>query len=181
MSQKLFPSQQPNEKIYVAAREHWFRLFIKFFIIFLLALVPLPIKFLVVNPLDVSASTNTILSLITQVYYIGLLVSTFLVWVLYYLNLHIVSEMRIVDIDQRGLLKHVVSELNLETIEDVSSDTTGLFGNFLNYGTVYVQTAGAVERFHFENIADPAKVANIILTLYERERKLDRPTPNPNI
>lgn len=181
MSHKLFPSQQPNEKIYVAAREHWFRLFIKFFIIFLLALIPLPIKFFVVDPLNVASETNTILSLITQVYYLGLLVSTFLIWVLYYLNLHIVSEMRIVDIDQRGLLKHVVSELNLETIEDVSSDTTGLFGNLLNYGTVYVQTAGAVERFQFENVADPAKIANIILTLYERERKLEHPTSNPNI
>jgi hypothetical protein len=178
---KLFPSQQPNEKIYVAAREHWFRLFLKYFIIFLLVLVPIPIKLFVVDPLDVSSNTSTILALISQVYYLGLIVASFLIWVLYYLNLHIVSEMRIVDIDQRGLLKHEVSELNLETIEDVTSDTTGLLGNVLNYGTVYIQTAGAVERFEFENIADPAKVANIILTLYERQRKLEGNPTKPNV
>ena len=181
MSQKLFPSQQPNEKIYVAAREHWFRLFIKYFVILLMLLIPIPIKIFVVDPLNVESSANTILMIISQVYYLGLVVASFLIWVLHYLNLHIVSEMRIVDIDQRGLLKHEVSELNLETIEDVTSDTTGLFGNILNYGTVYVQTAGTVERFEFENIPNPAKVANIILTLYERQRKLEGNPVQPNV
>lgn len=181
MANKLFPSQQPNEKIYVAAREHWFILFMKYLAIFVLAVLPLPIKLFVIDPLEVSTDTSSLLGLVSQLYYLGLLAAAFMVWVLYYLNLHIVSEKRIVDIDQRGLLKHEVSELNLETIEDVTSDTKGLFGNILNYGTVYVQTAGAVERFEFENVANPSKIANIILTLYEHQRKLDINPPGPNI
>ena len=181
MPNKLFPSQQPNEKIYVAAREHWFRLFLKYFVVFLLVLIPIPIKLYLINPLEVTDTTNTLLTLISQVYYLGLVIASFMIWVLHYLNLHIVSEKRIVDIDQRGLLKHEVSELNLDTIEDVTSDTQGLFGNILNYGTVYVQTAGAVERFEFENIPNPAKVEHIILTLYEQQKQTDTKPRQPNI
>ncbi len=181
MSYKLFPSQQPNEKIYVATREHIFLLGIRYFIILVLAVVPIVVKIFILNNIELTGITPTILSLVAHVYYLGLAVASFMIWVLHYLNLHIVSEMRIVDIDQRGLLKHEVSELNLETIEDVTSDTSGLFGNILNYGTVYVQTAGTVERFEFENIPDPDKVANIILTLYERQRKLEGKPLQPNV
>lgn len=174
---KLFPSQQPQEKIYIAVREHWFRLFVRFAFVIILAALPLIITFLIDLPTTLFGdNVNIILDISIQVYYLGLVVAAFIIWVLYYLNLHIVSDMRIVDIDQRGLLKHEVSELNLETIEDVTSDTVGLFGNFLDYGTVYIQTAGATERFEFENVPEPAKIASVILTLYEKQRKL---SPNP--
>jgi len=77
----------------------------------------------------------------------------------------------VVDIDQHGLLKHEVSELNLDAIEDVTSETIGIFGNILDYGTVYIQTAGAKERFEFDKIHHPKKVASVILTLYEQRKK----------
>lgn len=172
---KLFPSQQPNEKILIIVREHWFRLFIKLFIIAVLLFLPAIIKLLLSDELTELSTPHgmAIISLVTQLYFLGLLIALFIVWVLYYLNIHIVSEMRIVDIDQVGLLSHRVSELNLETIEDVSSQTNGLFGNLLNYGTVFIQTAGASERFQFENVPQPAHIANVILTLYEQERKLN--------
>ncbi len=179
MSDKLFPSQQPGEKILIAVREHWFRLFLKFAVIAALSLLPSLIRFLLGDNLPELGTDRgeAIYSLITQVYYLGLLVALFIVWVLYYLNLHIVSEERIVDIDQTGLLNHIISELNIETIEDISSQTTGLFGNLLNYGTVFIQTAGATERFQFENVPDPAYIASVVLEVYEKHDKKEQPKP----
>lgn len=176
MPHKLFPSQQPNEKIFLIFREHWFRLLIKYAVVGLAALLPIIIR--VLSP-DFAGLLNSGLSeglynLVVQIYYLGLLMVSFIIWVLYYLNVGIVSEFRLVDIDQRGLLKHEVSELNLDAIEDVTSETIGLFGNILDYGTVYIQTAGTTERFEFDKIHHPKKVAGIILTLYE-ERKKTKP------
>jgi hypothetical protein len=176
MSKKLFPSQQPDEKVYLVFREHWFRLAVKFFVVGLLMLLPFIINYLFIDVKELFSNTQLqlIVDLVLQIYYMGLLLALFLIWILYYLNLGIVTERRLVDIDQHGLLKHEVSELNLDTIEDVSSETVGLFGNILNYGTVYVQTAGAKERFEFDKIHNPKKVASIILALYE-QRKNNKP------
>lgn len=177
MPHKLFPSQQPNEKVYLVFREHWFRLALKFSVIVLLGILPFLIRAFLPNLITlVPEDYLTIINLFIQVYYLGLLVAGFLIWVLYYLNMGIVSELRLVDIDQRGLLKHEVSELNLDSIEDVTSETTGLFGNILNYGTVFIQTAGATERFEFDKIHNPKMVAGLILSLYEQCKKA-KPTP----
>ena len=177
--QKLFPSQQPNEKIILIAREHWFRLFIKVFAIALLSLLPWAFQALLVDSTILSRSETAALiaAAVTNIYYLGLLISLFIVFVLYYLNVHIVSEQRVVDIDQTGLLSHEVSELNIETIEDVSSHTKGLFGNILDYGTVYVQTAGGTERFEFDNVPNPANIASTILDLYEKHGQKEKPKP----
>jgi hypothetical protein len=179
MHNKLFPSQQPGEQILIVVREHWFRLFIKLAVIFVLMLLPYLVKTLLGDELPLLDTDRgaAIIALILQFYYLGLLIALFVVWVLYYLNIHIVSAERIVDIDQTGLLNHVVSELNIETIEDVSSKTTGLFGNILNYGTVFVQTAGATERFRFENVPNPAYIASIVLEVYEQHDKKEQPRP----
>ncbi len=177
MHSKLFPSQQPNEKVYLVFREHWFRLFIKLFVVGIFALIPLVISLLNFNLEGFlpSQTPNQIINLFIVLYYLVTLLVAFVIWVLYYLNMGIVSEFRVVDIDQRGLLKHEVSELNLDSIEDVTSDTVGLFGNILNYGNVYIQTAGATERFEFDKIHNPKKVAGLILSLYER-RKNSKPS-----
>ena len=175
--EKLFPSQQPNEKVVLAVREHWLRLAIKIAAILILSLLPWVFSLLTVgtNIIETSITAEAIVKTISSVYYLGLLVALFIVFVLHYLNIHIVSEERIVDIDQTGLLFREVSELNIETIEDVTSQKKGLLGNIFNYGTVFVQTAGATERFEFDNISDPEKITAVILKLYEQHDRRESP------
>lgn len=177
--EKLFPSQQPNEKIVLAIREHWFPLFSKVAVVVILSLLPWLVKLLLFNTeiITLTTTVDQVITVITYLFYLGLLVALFIIFVLYYLNLHVVSTERIVDIDQVGLLFREVSELNIETIEDVTSQTKGLIGNLLNYGTVFIQTAGATERFEFHNISDPGRVSSIILELYENHGKKEKPKP----
>ena len=99
----------------------------------------------------------------------------FIIWALYYLNFQIVTDKRVVDIDQKTILRHVTSELNLEEVQDVSAVIKGIGGNFMNYGTVFVQTAGERENFEFENIPDPNGVAKLILDLQEKLKHEMRP------
>jgi hypothetical protein len=177
--EKLFPSQQPNEKIILAVREHWFRLFFKVFIIAVLSLLPWIARLVLfgTDALELTPTMDSLIDVFSRVYYLSLIVALFIVFVLYYLNLHVVSAERIVDIDQVGLLFHEVSELNIETIEDVTSQTKGVIGNLLNYGTVFIQTAGATERFEFDNVSNPSRIASIILELYEQHGDKEVPKP----
>lgn len=178
---KLFPSQQPNEKIMLVVREHWFLLAVKFALItvFILAPVIIGIIMAYVNFSIESETFNIILSVGLQIYYLVLVLAAFILWVLYYLNVHIVTDQRIVDIDQVGLLFREVSELNIETIEDVTSQNVGVFGNVLNYGTVFIQTAGAAQRFEFHNVPNPGQIASLILQLYEAHSISDKEQPKP--
>ena len=116
--EKLFPSQQPNEKIVLAVREHWFRLFSKIVLVAILSLVPFLIRLLLFETdiLDITPVVDGVFTVFSHLYYLGLLVALFIIFVLYYLNLHVVSEERMGDIDQVGLLFHEVSESNIETI-----------------------------------------------------------------
>lgn len=153
----------------LVVREHWFLLTVKIVTVLILMAIPLIVRILMaVLGFELTSDTiNSLLSVAVQLYYLGLLLALFIIWVLYYLNVHVVTDQRIVDIDQVGLLFREVSELNIETIEDVTSQNVGIFGNFLNYGTVFIQTAGAAQRFEFNNVPYPGEIASLILKLYE--------------
>jgi hypothetical protein len=167
---KLFPSQQEDEEIFLVIRQHWFYLFLKLTIWLMFAIgIVLFKRYMpgLAPDLYTEASIN-VTKLFLQVYTLFLTLSLFLIWMLYYLNVHIISDRRIVDINQEGLFFHTISELHIENIEDVTSETKGLFGTLFNYGMVYVQTAGTIERFEFVNVPNPASVERLILDLYEK-------------
>jgi hypothetical protein len=169
---ELFPGQNTNEKIYIAVREHPVLLLIKVVVWLFFVLVLILFRNFVpdILPALFEGTAGTIISVVQQVYILFLALSLFIIFVLYYLNLHIVTEMRIVDIDQKGLFKHVVSILNIAQIEDVTSDTTGILGTVFDYGTVFIQTAGTRERFELQNVPHPGQLSKIIIDLFEQQQ-----------
>ena len=52
-----------------------------------------------------------------------------------------------------------------------TAEVKGVLHTLLDYGNVHVQTAGEVERFHFEDIPNPNGVAKMILELAEKDRE----------
>ncbi len=167
---KLFPSQLATEKIYLVIREHWFRLFLKLlaWAVFALLLVVFQNFAQARLPGLLQGTAGDITRLFEQVYLLISLLALFLILILYYLNIHIITDIRVVDIDQIGLFAHRISELHIDKIEDVTSDTNGIFGTIFNYGEVFVQTAATIERFQFDNVPNPAGIEKLILDLYEK-------------
>jgi len=180
MAHKLFPSQLETEKIYLVVREHWFYLFLKIVVwgFFAAALVLfnrfaneyLPNLFI--------GSFGQVTLLFTQVYTLFLVLSLFLIFVFYYLSLQIITDIRVVDVNQVGLFDHIISELHIDKIEDVTSETSGIFGTIFNYGQVIVQTAGTEEHFRFDNVPNPAGIEKIILDLYEKNSNFVKDSTN---
>jgi hypothetical protein len=166
----IFPGQQEGELIYLVIRQHWLilagqMLFTILFIGIYIATTILLNKYL---PVDTDQRILNLISIGKDLYLMFLALGVFIAWVIYYLNVQIVTNQRVVDITQNGLLSHTVSELELTHIEDVTTEVQGILPTMFNYGEVYVQTAAEKERFVFTNVPRPADVQKLILDLYEK-------------
>lgn len=157
-------------------RQHWMILTYKIFVWLLFVAILLVSDFLFKKylPQIFIQPYLDYYQLAKSVYFMLLILGLLIIWVMYYLNVYIITSRRIVDIDQVSLLKRTVSELHLSRIEDVTAEISGVFGTFLDYGNVYVQTAGETERFEFEKVPDPARIEKIILDLYEKLPQEDK-------
>lgn len=103
-------------------------------------------------------------SLIVWFVLLGALVGfAFYHWVVHYFDSFIVTDMRIIDIDQRGLFKRVVSETTFDKVQDVTYAIVGIFATALNYGTVSVQTGGTEARIELDHVAQPRRVQELLL------------------
>jgi hypothetical protein len=170
---KLFPSQLEHEEIYIVTREHWVHLFLKVLVwIFFASLLVIFNRFAQASiPGIYQGTAGQITQMFIYIYNMILALALFVIFVIYYLNIQIITNIRIVDIDQVGLFSHVVSELHIDKIEDVTSETNGILGTLFNYGNVYVQTAAAVEKFEFNNVPNPSHIEKLILNLYEKNSR----------
>lgn len=166
----LFPGQQANEKVCMVTRAHWIVLAgqILVWLFFAVVLVLFDVFILPAIPGAMKQPIISIINLFKSIYIMAMAAAIFAIWIIYYLNYQIVTDERIVDMTQKNLLYHTISELNLNRIQDVTAEIKGVFGTFFNYGNVYVQTAGEMERFQFDNVPDPHRVAKLILDLYEQ-------------
>jgi hypothetical protein len=173
-----FPGQHENEQIILFLRRHWFIFFMRLFTIIAAIAVVLFIYFFFKSSLSnfkESEFHNLVLfgeSLATLFIWNFF----FILWLDFYLDAWIVTTERIINIEQRGFFYRDISELKLTKIQDVTSEIIGVIPTLLNYGNIYVQTAGETERFTFYQIPDPNYVKNVIVQLQEKEQKRDEQT-----
>lgn len=170
LQKNLFPGQQEDEKICMILRPHWMVFFAKFVVWLMFVAILIGSDWAVAKYLPILKTLPYVnfYTLARSVYLMFLILGLLIIWVMYYLDIQIITNERVVDITQGSLLHRTVSELHLSRIEDVTAEVDGLFGTFLDYGNVYVQTAAETERFTFDRVPNPAAVEKLILDLYEQ-------------
>lgn len=87
----------------------------------------------------------------------------FHVWTDFYLDKMIITNEKVIDIDQKGFFKRETSVFRMDKIQDVTMVVSGVFGTILNYGSIVIQTAGSTEKFTMRSVPNPAMVRDIIL------------------
>ena len=169
----MFPGQQDDETVYLIIRKHWFYLLIRLLGWFLFVLILFAFDYFVPRlvPGLFQDPYLTFVNLFKNVYVTFLILGLLIIWTLYYVNVQLITNERIVEISQVSLFSHVVSELYLAKIEDVTGETEDFFETALGYGNVYVQTAGTTERFIFSQVPQPEKIEKVILDLSEQLQK----------
>ncbi|GEM_PF-3155725 len=98
----------------------------------------------------------------------GFTLETFLNW---YFHVFFITDRRVIDVDFESMIYKDVSTAKLENIQDVSFITTGTLASLVDYGTVFLQTAGSQARIEFETVPHPAKVVKIINELIAQTRR----------
>lgn len=158
-----FPGKQEGEKVSVFARRHWL-FFLPDMLIFALGLV-MPIVILILLralEADTSGSASVVIALGVPAFYLSLFTWFYIRWLDYYLDLAVATDRRVIDIDQHGLFRRTVSELEHEVVQDVSVEKNGILATLLNVGNVVIQTAGERPNFTFATIGKPEEVATQI-------------------
>ncbi len=166
------PFQKPYEKIEIIIRRHKWVLvgnFIQFGFLFLLG-------FLVYYFADLYVDFDYYgigeLADFFLILYMLIMWQAFFVSIVdYFLDTWIITDHRVIDIHQISLFKRDVSELRYSKIQDVSVKIQGIIPTFLNFGDLIIQTAGAVQEFHFQQIPNPNQIRDKILHLHDQYMK----------
>lgn len=156
-------------------RRHWIAVFKIVCINGFLALIPAFFYVVVVNYSNVLADEvyRALYILLNSAYYLFIILYSFSNFLDYYLDVWIVTNQRIINIEQKGLFARVISEKELGQMQDITSDVKGFWATILSYGDVYIQTAGEKERFIFRKIPYADEVARRVSNLVSEYRKLN--------
>ena len=172
------PNPRQNEEIIYLLRRHWF------------VTVPLMIGLILVigipvgsyaflnwrDPAFFAAPVRlTLFILGASIFFLYAWLFLYQNFIDWYLDIWIVTNERIVNIEQNGLFGRTMSELMLYNVQDVTSEVKGIVPTLLDFGHVHVQTAGEVEHFDFENVPHPAAVAKRVLEFAAAHRANQQP------
>ncbi|MEK7507611.1 MAG: PH domain-containing protein [Patescibacteria group bacterium] len=157
----------PDEKIILERRRFWLPIALQGIVSFFIGLIPFLVIFGSKEMLPPQLQEFMQLYQIPALFFAT--VWTLIVWVLffvrwtdYYLDVLLVTNKRVLDIEQLGLFSRDISEARLENIQDMRVEIPGFLATTMNFGNLHIQTAGASNEFTIENIPEPSKVKDAI-------------------
>lgn len=97
-------------------------------------------------------------------------------WIIYYFDILIVTNQRIIKIEQKALFDRQVSALGLLRIQNITAQAEGVLQTLFNFGTVVVETAGESKnsivqkegKFDFSFLPNPYRLSEDILKLHDQ-------------
>lgn len=149
-----------GEKVVHVIKKHWITFSWSLFKVFIILLIP----FLLIYFLF-ATMWGTIVFFVIII--IGLVYGVF-EWVNWYFDSLIITNKRIIDIDQKSIFSRKVSEAYYDKIQDVTFETTGFFSTMFNYGKINIQTAGSKEVMQMDHVENPKKIQEMIMELQQK-------------
>lgn len=179
MVQNLFGISdfKEGERVVSVVRHHWFVLFREVFGLAILFLAPffvIPIAFgIAVQGGSLPTMPGGVVIFFASLWTLVIWNLLFARWTDYYYDIWIITNRRVVDIDQRGLFQRSTATLlTLDHIQDLEAGLNGIIGNLLNFGNVTIQTAAAKREFIIEEVTDPNGVVRIIEEAQREHKKV---------
>jgi len=131
----------------------------------------------------IAVLNEKVLVLVNLIWYVGLgyfAIENLLLW---YYNVYIVTNQRIIDVDFFNILYKNVDVAKINRIEDVNYKQLGIFSSVFNYGEVIIQTASEqasndisreASPFTFEKVPNPDLVVRVISELQQQDDEQTR-------
>ena len=160
-----FPGQKEGEEIKFLVRKHWI-IYLKLGIFLALtAGLPFLIYLAAQFGFDFSDNTRRLATLAFLVYLEIIILVTFIRWLEDELDLIIITNERVISIDQVTFMHRTISETELTQIQDVKHVAKGVLSNVLGFGTLEIQTAAEKIIFVIHEVPAPYKMARNIMDL----------------
>lgn len=165
-----FPGQLQNEKAISILRRH--RIVLLWFAIYFLVMIFLPFflfkSFDFIFGIPLLGATRMIFFFFVGLHLLFTVILSFSIFIDYYLDVWIITDQRIISIEQKGLFNRTINEVRFERIQDITSVVPGFFATYFKYGNVFIQTAGESERMVLKQIPDPIETRRLISEIYDR-------------
>ncbi|MFA5812900.1 MAG: PH domain-containing protein [Patescibacteria group bacterium] len=172
--------QKAYERVEYILRRHPITFLPILFLFLILLAAPVAVYFLI-HAIYPALFGNEILFslgvLLGSAYYLGIYLFFYAQFIEYYLDIWVVTNDRIIDVEQLGLFSKTISELDLFRIQDVTADVHGFFATIFNYGNLSVNTASANVGIIFRNISHPNEIRENLIRLSHEDRKHHYFTP----
>lgn len=168
---------EKSEELIKVVRKHWFIIVIELAGITLLALIPL-VTLLLIYATDTEVTVNLdehLLSVLfgTLCWLIICCMMAVMAWTHYFLDLWIITDRRIIVIEQIHFFNRKVGSFRLERMQDIKVKITGIIPTLLNFGTLRAQTASAAEsNFTNNGLPNPRELQSLIQKAMDERLKV---------
>lgn len=158
-----------GESVKMAIRRHW----IVYIFVALYALVWVIISLVTLGFLWM----NFFIILLNILFWMFFSIFLYIQWLNHELDLYIVTNNRVIWVEQISWMNRTTREYNLGQVQEVSSKTKGILANIFNYGTLSIQTAGTNTNnldmdFCPDSIGNARSVLNIVDAYRDNEARL---------
>lgn len=185
-----FVAQKSYEKVEYTLRRHWLTFLPVILTLLVMFAVPLVVLAIFQNLFPdflTGPITYPLTILFGSVYFLFALMFFYIQFIDYYLDMWIITNDRLIDIEQKGLFSRSITELELFQIQDVTSTTVGLWATFLHYGDVVITTSSNTSSIILHKVPRPDFIRGEIIRLAEGDRiyhskkegLADTATPDP--
>jgi hypothetical protein len=167
---------EEGEEVLKVVRKHWFvivselfgtfvMMLLPFFILVVVALLPQQFNILNLHP----ERYIPLITYLTAGWLVLSLMTAFTIWTHYFLDLWVVTDRRIIVVDQITFFNRKISSFRLERMQDIKVSVVGIIATFLNFGTLRAQTASAAEsNFKSSGLPDPRGLQSLIQGAMDR-------------
>jgi signal transduction histidine kinase len=184
---------EQDEQILMFVRRHWFAIWPAYLSVILMIIGILVFVFLFYSlglnqflaSLSLAIDPSKFFWLIVSMLILFLGLFLYLSWMEYYLDITIVTNRRVIDIEQLTLFQRRIVSAELASIQDVRSEVKGFFQSTLNFGTVLIQTAGEAPNFTLRDLPNPSNVVREIseaaVHSLNPEKESEKPIDNEEV
>ncbi len=161
-----------DETIVVVVRRHWFTLLmqgVELAILFSLPFIllgALKSTFLknIFNEMTIALPVidPKIIYFFVSLWLLMIWFRLFSVWTMYYLDKWVITNKRIISVDQVTFFSRKISNFRIDRIQDITTKVDGLIETFIDFGDITIQTAGETGSFTMKNVPAPAKLKESI-------------------
>jgi signal transduction histidine kinase len=157
---------QPGEKILLSFRKHWFLLFLQLFGVFIITILPFVGYAYFVHIGIVPQQLRAVhLPEFAAAFWLIIIWWTLAgIWTDYFLDIWLVTNRRVVSVEQKGLFDREVTTWGIERILEANVRISNFIETFFDYGTLEIHTAGEDEEHQkVYGVPDPEHVREVIM------------------